>query len=154
MLLVSQINLNKSQAATTHLVQSLKGKKNIITLVTEPNTLNGKVTGFPRDLACFYKSEDKRVRAAIAISRNIGGVMLDEYSSKDCVVVMFRSMGNSYLLVSFYSDINKSVDKHEITKALDFATTKNLQVILGGDTNAHSTLYGVDTNKRGKHGKT
>ena len=47
-------------------------------------------------------------------------------------------------------DIDLPVQQEFLNRIMDYADSKNVEMILGIDTNSHSTMYGKDTNKRGK----
>ena len=55
------------------------------------------------------------------------------------------------MIISCYLDINiKDVIPPELNKALDYAQKQGLAVILGMDSNAHSSSFGSTANKRGE----
>ena len=51
--------------------------------------------------------------------------------------------------MSFYCDINKKISEHEVSKTFEYANKYHLPLIAGGDTNAHSYLFGNERNRRG-----
>ena len=54
------------------------------------------------------------------------------------------------LIVSAYMDIkNSTLETPELTKVLDFASERGLGLIIGMDSNCHSTLFGPKQNQRG-----
>ena len=53
------------------------------------------------------------------------------------------------LVASVYLDYNKPVVQPWLQKFMDFADTKQYPILLGIDSNAHSQLYGPDSNDRG-----
>ena len=55
------------------------------------------------------------------------------------------------MVISVYLDINlKEVIPNEMNKALNYAQQHGLAVIIGMDSNAHSSSFGTTTNKRGE----
>ena len=55
------------------------------------------------------------------------------------------------MVISCYLDINiKDVIPPGLNKALDYAQKHGLAVIIGMDSNAHSSSFGSTTNKRGE----
>ena len=49
-----------------------------------------------------------------------------------------------------YLDINKAVVQEWLDKIIKYATDKEVELMIGADTNCHSNLFGEDTNKRGR----
>ena len=59
-------------------------------------------------------------------------------------------MNRSTMVISCYLDINiKDIIPPELHKALYYAQQQGLAVIIGMDSNAHSSSFGNTTNKRG-----
>ena len=57
----------------------------------------------------------------------------------------------STMVISVYLDINlKEVIPNEMNKALNYAQQHGLAVIIGMDSNAHSSSFCTTTNKRGE----
>ena len=54
------------------------------------------------------------------------------------------------ILVSGYLDINKSVIPDWLSGIIQYSNKKKYPVLLGIDSNAHSTLYGTRSNARGE----
>ena len=117
-----------------------------ILLIQEPNlNSGGKITGFPtKTILCT----DNNPRAAIITSSNINVSLLNHVSSPDCAVANLVTDRKVITVASFYHDINLST----LPKGLDEAADAEGLVVLAGDTNAHSTLWGSPTNnRRGDH---
>ena len=65
-------------------------------------------------------------------------------------MVQMKLNNRASLIVSVYMDINNTaVIPGELDKAMDYANQKGLAIIIGADTNAHSTNYGPVGNTRG-----
>ena len=153
MLSFMQINLHKADLATVLLGRQLENKSQIIALVTEPHTTAGKITGMPRGTTI---TADKTIkhgqpgpRAGIIASRDLGVNSLDTWCHRDCAAATVQLHGRQVLLASIYLDINKPVSPQWLEDLMTMATNKRLPVIIGVDTNAHSSLYGPDNNHRG-----
>ena len=114
-----------------------------IALIQEPVVHNGKITGFPGKLTLLKGS---RPRAAIITLPNINIRLNDDKSSDDIACATLFNTGDKLHIASFYQDINrKEIDNH----LLMFAKSVN-HILIAGDTNAHSTLWGSpDNNPRG-----
>ena len=74
---------------------------------------------------------------------------MESYCTRDCAVALAKLHGKQTILMSVYMDINKPVVSAALERALDMVNSKNLPLIMGIDSNAHSCLYGPDSNARG-----
>ena len=54
------------------------------------------------------------------------------------------------IIISLYLDIKESPTPSYITKALQYCKQRGYSAIFGSDTNSHSTIWGLETNKRGE----
>ena len=76
---------------------------------------------------------------------------METWSSKDVAVVQTKISNKSTLLISAYFGITSvQVIPEALHKALIYANSKNLGVIIAADTNCHSSTFGPDTKKRGE----
>ena len=126
-----EINLHKSSHATTLAAGLLEGTSRA---------------------GVYHRSKEPRdspPRAAIFASRDIGVNSLDSWCSRDCAVGVARIHGRPVLLVSIYMDIKLPVEQQWLTDLMSMIQSKGYPVIMGIDSNAHSTLYGPDNNARG-----
>ena len=153
MLSFTQVNLHKADLATILLGRQLENKTQVIALVTEPHTTAGKITGMPRGTTI---TSDKTLtsgqpgpRAGIISSRDLKVNSLEAWCHRDCAAAIVRLHGRQVLLASIYLDINKTVSPQWLEDLMNMASNKRLPVIIGVDTNAHSSLYGPDNNSRG-----
>ena len=116
-----------------------------IALIQEPNLSQGRATGFPGKL-CLYKSN--QARAAIIALPNTNISLIEDASSKDLTWAVLSYKGNRTSICSFYSDISSNNIDLSLTRVLTFSRT----VLIAGDSNAHSTLWGNESNNpRGGH---
>ena len=153
MLSFIQSNLHKSDLATTLLGQQLSGQSQVITLITEPHTTAGRITGMPRGTTVV---SDRTIqpgqpgpRAGIVASRDTNIHSLDRWCSRDCAAAMAKLHGKQTVIASIYLDINKPAVPQWLEDLLLMASNKKYPIILGVDSNAHSSLYGPDNNARG-----
>ena len=58
--------------------------------------------------------------------------------------------GRTTVLVSLYLDINHSPVPDFLIKALEYSQSRGYSMVIGSDTNSHSTLWGKETNSRGE----
>ena len=104
----------------------------------------------PDKAKLFYKKCSTPPRAAIYYNGIDKIVMLDNLSTPDCVVALMGSGIGKMLIVSAYLDINKPVVEEWLRRIIKFSDDKNWPIIIGMDSNAHSTLFGKDNNSRGE----
>ena len=90
-------------------------------------------------------------RAAIYISKNTPAWFIEYLSNKDLVVVVqIKIDQQDELVVCAYMDIkNRTLETPDLTKVLDFASERGLGMIIGMDSNCHSTLVGPKENQKG-----
>ena len=154
MIKFTQLNLHKSAQATLMAGQHLEGQHRTIALLTEPHTIQNNLHGFPRGTTTIYYKNKKQgappPRAALVFSKDLNIVALDQWCTRDCAAGLLTINKTRVVLVSAYLDILKSAKPPWLDQLLTMASTKDYGVILGADTNAHSHLYGPDTNKRGE----
>ena len=89
-------------------------------------------------------------RAAIIYKGNFELLQIESLSNEDCVVCLWNSNNTSFLLASVYLDITKDTIPSWLTEVCEYANKKDLPLILGMDSNAHSVLFGTSSNKRGE----
>ena len=153
MLSFSQINLHKSEQATLLLGQDLEEKQQVISLISEPHTVANKITGMPRGTTIAY---DRSIphsqpgpRTGIVASNDLRLNPMDNLCTRDCTVAVVKIHGTHTLLASIYLDIKKPVVPQWLEQLVDIADRKKMPMILGIDSNAHSTFFGPDSNARG-----
>ena len=88
-------------------------------------------------------------RAAILSSIQLGLTILPDLCTRDCVVATAKLGGQSIIFASLYFDINLPVSQSCFQKLMRFAGDQGMPIIIGADSNCHSTLFGPDQNKRG-----
>ena len=74
-------------------------------------------------------------------------------SSGDVAVGLLKDDKTSLLIISAYLDITAKKGKiipDNLTQAITFAKNNSYQLIIGMDSNSHSTLWGRQTNSRGE----
>ena len=153
MLTFSQINLHKSSGASDLAGRGLEGKAQTIMLITEPYTKAGKITGMPRGTKIVFDKNLKSSlapRAGIVASKDLQLTAMESWCNRDCAVALMRLQGKQTIIASVYLDIQEAVCQSWLDKLVQMATKKDYALILGMDSNAHSTLYGPVNNKRGE----
>ena len=144
---VKQINLRKSFAATNLFASSLD--INCIGLLTEPYHYKNKICKLGSNFDLFPDSTfDQPPRAAILVPKTYKATYLPQLSTSDVTAVYFRSQ--DLLLISGYCDGKLPMIQDWLTKIMDYTNHKNCKVVFGLDSNAHSDLYGDETDGRGE----
>ena len=156
MLSFTQVNLHKASQATILLGRDMEEKNQVIAFLTEPYIFKGNITGLPNGTNTVYhktRSSDNDPpgpRAGIVASKDIDLYSLDSKCSRDCAVAIAKLHGRRVLVVSAYLDITKPAAPDWLQDVVNFAKDRRMPMILAADTNAHSNLYGPDTNARGE----
>ena len=146
-----QLNLHRAAAAATILHEKTASNP-AICMITEPCTTNNKVTHTPLNhVGIPAMTLGERPRAAIFIPRSMAHVHLEQLSHPDCAVALLDTARGKILLASIYLDYNDpQVVPNWLHNLMSYIDRKRLPSILAFDSNAHSVLYGPDTNDRGK----
>ena len=149
-----QINLRKSYQANLLAGQAMEKINKTVSLITEPHTVYNKLHGYPGGTQCIYDSSiptnSPGPRAAIVHSKDLIITSLQHWCNRDCAVGLINLNGQKTILASIYLDINLPVRQEWLEKLLRMAEVKSYPVIIGMDSNAHSSLFGPDTNQRGE----
>ena len=144
-----QVNLRKSSLATSLFSHALSQSMQI-GFVTEPYSRFNRVVGKPAEYQVLPElTSDSVPRAALYIPKNIKSVAMPHLSHADCQVAMIIVNHRQVLLASVYLDINFEVVNDWLLRLVQVAQDKNIGILIGMDSNAHSQLYGPDTNTRG-----
>ena len=110
-----------------------------IALIQEPNLSGGHITGFSGKKLIYTSN---RPRAAIVTLVNSNIKLLANYSNADIASAIIFDGNDRLYISSFYHDINISSIAEPLTKLV--GDTKS--ILIGGDSNAHSTLWGSQRN--------
>ena len=149
-ILFTQLNMHRATAAATILNQKLATNPGICFLM-EPCTAFNKVSQVPSNHACVPSvTLNDRPRAAIFVPKDIPFVFLEQLSNKDCAVLLLQSPRGKILLASIYLDSNDDVVPDWLDTLMEYIDSRKIPALLAFDCNAHSQLYGPNTNDRGK----
>ena len=149
-ILFTQLNMHRATAAATILTQKVQSNPNVC-LLTEPCTAFNKVTNVPKNHVCLPNAAlSERPRTAIFIPRSLPHIYLEQLSNPDCTVILLNTTKGKLLIASIYLDYNKDVVQEWLENLMTYIDDKHLPAILAFDCNAHSKLYGSETNERGK----
>ena len=148
MIKVTQINENKAFLAAVHLADSFNKENFDMALITEPYIGYDKPASLPKDTKAIFTGESPR--SCIVYREELSVTEISHLSNKDCSVGLWKTEERKILLVSLYMDIMKSVKQKCILDVINYANRKQFELIIGADSNAHSTMYGTSTNARGR----
>ena len=148
-----QVNLHKAKQGQIEIAAGLrklnKSKEAFIAMIQEPMTDKSRAILQPKSCQVFEKGPNPR--AGIYVSNRIKAWNMETLSSPDIAVIQTRIQNRSTLIISAYLDIqHKEVIPESLTTAIEYALKKGLAIILGMDSNVHSTSFGPVTNKRGE----
>ena len=146
---VIQINLNKAHAAHRELLHKINSVDSYIALITEPFCYKKKLCIIPKGSNCLPQIRSGHPRACIFSSKNIKIHEINELKSRDVAVGLTKLEGKSTVIVSLYLDINIQIEPI-MTPILEYCQTHGYGILIGADTNAHHTDWGLETNERGR----
>ena len=147
-----QINLHHAELATTELIKRLMNR-NLIALVTEP-WVKGDTNihiSIPKSLSVYCSSKLVRCRASIITRREVKLWPVDSMSSGDLAVAVLPLEHTSVIIASCYWDILHDEIDPLVLKLISFCRERRIPLMMGMDSNAHSTLWGSQlSNNRGR----
>ena len=145
-----QLNMHRAHAAAAAL-QDKVALNPTVCMITEPCTAFGKVSQTPLNhIRVPNTTMPDRPRSAIFLPKQLPHVYLEQLSNCDCTVVLLDTKRGKVLLASIYLDYNDDVVQDWLVNLMSYIDAKKLPALLAFDSNAHSQLYGPDTNIRGK----
>lgn len=158
---VIQINLHKSKAATSLLSQKLLEKIDSlhIALITEPHTSRGRIPNIDsKHHDKIYPSTIEAPRACIIIKKTLQYIEITELQSRDTTAVLVDTSTTTGKKQTIFASIyqppqyDNQPPTQEMRKIVNYATTNNLPLIIGCDTNGHHQMWGSkENNKRGNN---
>ena len=144
-----QLNMHRALTASVELNKKAMARDTIC-MITEPCTNSNKICYVPPSYTCLPSTTlEHRPRAAIFLPRHVRHVFLEQLSNRDCVAVLLDTEAGKLLVASLYLDYNMDVVQDWMEELLEYADNKNLPTLLCLDANAHTELYGPETNDRG-----
>ena len=149
-ILFRQINMHRAREASFQL-NNVIASNPAICMLTEPFTAFGRVANIPHNHKCLPATAlVSRPRAAILVPRHLNVVHLEHLSHPDMTVALLNTARGKILLASIYLDSKKAVVQPWLQKLMEYGDSKKYPLLLALDSNAHSELYGPDTNERGE----
>ena len=142
-----QVNLKKAFLAAVELNKRVRDKKEYVILAKETYNFKGKVRSLPpkSNVIC-----GDNPRAAIIHGSGLEIIKIEKLTNRDCAVGLIKRGEEKILIVSAYCDIKEKAVQKWAEQVVDFADKKKYAIIWGFDSNAHSTLYGRESNTRGE----
>ena len=92
---------------------------------------------------------DNGPRAALRISKNVISSALPNFMDRDRATATIKMGGQETVLISQYCDSNMATIDQGLQRAVDYCRSRRIPLIMGADSNAHSTLWGPTQNQRG-----
>ena len=142
-----QINLGHRRAASYDLQLRVRKMSQFIALIQEPWLVKGKMVG----LSNVHKKimamcdDDRPSRAAIYHHENISIAPHPAFTGRDVAAGIWdldKPTLPQVMLISVYWDGKSAVLPPKLIECLNWCRDNNLPVHIGGDFNAHSTLWG------------
>ena len=147
---VFQCNLNKAHAAQVELLNKINKVSSFLALITEPYCYKKRLSIPPKGSTVIPSHKGDHPRAAIFASKDLKIVEIKELSNRDLAAGVVKLDGRTTVILSLYLDIKCNATPDFLTKALEYCRQRGYSVLIGSDTNSHSTLWGNETNDRGK----
>ena len=150
-----QLNLHRSQVPAGDLSETLLAAKHFIALIQEPNFYRGEVRGFSPTFNIFTGSTDPAPRAAIILPKHLNSAALPlaEFSDRDFVAIIINNsshMCKQFVIASMYLHGDANIPPMAMERLTAYCNEKKLPLIIGGDVNAHHSLWGsTNINTRG-----
>jgi hypothetical protein len=146
---IYQLNAHKSLSSVNTFIKETFIDNNNIALIQEPSIKIGTCLGIPPPLTCLSSSPNPR--AAIIHNPSLEIWQLPHLSDRDCQTAIWHNdKMKPILLISVYWDITFPNIPTTLTNAITEAISKQYQILIGIDANAHHPAWGSpDTNSRG-----
>ena len=150
-----QINLHRSFGTTDSFNRRLNSSKHFIALIQEPHCIKNSIKGFNPNYNIYAGSSTVRPRAAIVLPKHLNSSVLPlaEFSDRDLSVIIINnhsSTSRNLVLASMYLHGSDSIPSTKMEALVNYCIDKDLPLVVGGDANAHHTLWGsTNINDRG-----
>ena len=147
---VLQHNLQHSAGATEGLIKNLHEKGGaFVCLIQEPYLYKQDIKLYHRGVD-VHRGLDNSPRACILSSPDMGLLMVPEFSGRDITTCRCEDKldNKEVYFVSVYSDIEIFSIHPKLVQLVDYAENKSIELVIGIDSNAHSTVWGCQTNNQ------
>lgn len=143
---IGHINLHHSKLANIQLNVDVKKRKLNILSLNEPYFNKNIITDFSSDLKIYFHPEAPR--SAILVDSSVHNDCL-AFRSRDVVAITFEHEGLDCFFITSYTPPSEPLDSN--LRIIDSLISRyfNRVIILCGDFNAKSTVWGPSENRRG-----
>ena len=144
-----QINLQKSMKAIQELafrLAHLKSRQPFVILIQEPYLYKGSIPYLRQYGSLYHSLDSKGCRTSILVSPHLTAWCDNEFLTCDICACTITTNNRTLYVVSAYHDINKPTIMAELDRL--YRSKRAHPIILGCDTNAHSTTWGCELNNR------
>ena len=151
-----QLNANKGVAPTSNIHKHISSLRNMfLYFIQEPRVRKHRIIGLPKDAQIMYKRVQGTIpRTAVVGSKDLNLWLDPRFSTPDlttCVWLTGNKREQRFYVASLYLDINNtSVVFKELEELVSYCNQNNLPLLIALDSNAHSTIWGLETNPRGE----
>ena len=149
-------NLHRSGVATSNFNKFLSKFINFIGLIQEPDVYKNSVRGFSNSFYRIYAgSITSRPRAAIVVNKAVASHILPlaAFNDRDLSAIIYSDPSNlntKLVFASYYLHEDLPIPHPKMRKLVKHCKDNKLPLILGGDANAHHSLWNsTDINDRG-----
>jgi hypothetical protein len=147
-----QINLRRSQVATTNLIDKCNHIKSCVLFIQEPMTVKNQLGGIPRSLKQHYASHE-HIRAALCHTSDLTILDMPTFTDRDVVTCLWAQpkKNSAVVIISAYWDCTNPNIPDKLVNAIQYANDKHYPILCCIDSNAHSTVWGSPSdNTRGR----
>ena len=147
-----QLNLQHSKMAQISIGNWIDKQKNhpYICLCQEPYVYQNNTQMQPRTSTKYIGGQGNHPRTAIYTSKTIKAWFIETISNRDLTAIVVKINNRETLILSAYLDSKLKVIQPWLTAAMTFAAHRGYATLIGMDSNCHSELFGLETNKRGE----
>lgn len=126
-----------------------RDNESFICCIQEPCSLNSKLICQPNSVQRFGKRVCPGTCIYVDVKSNAW--YIEAISTKDITTVQISILRQQVLVVSAYLDsTDTTVWTVDMESVIEYADKNSLGLIICVDSNSHSTLFGPDTNTRGR----
>ena len=121
-----------------------------VCLCQEPYVYHNNALMQPRTSTKYIGGQGNHPRTAIYTSKAIKAWHIELLSHRDLTAIVVKINNRETLILSAFLDGKLKVVQPWLTRAMAFANSRGYAIIIGMDSNCHSELFGLETNKRGE----
>lgn len=134
-----QANLDHTRVATSHLIDYVEARAINITIVGDPYVRSGRLPGLPSFITQVSRTVDPKI---LVLLQSVSLDMFPVFTSEYVVALRFSSHQLTFLFVAIYAAPSADINIILGQVAQVLVATSETSVLLGGDLNAKSPLWG------------